>query len=102
MSASSSISLITLETHKTTKYLVSPLDDDVELDELDAAEPVAEAAAAWLVATDTELDEDEVAICCARELTGPIMTEEVRAVELDSVAELVGRATVEVEAVLDG
>lgn len=84
-------------------YLVSLLDDDVVDDELDAAEPVAEAAAAWLVATATELEEDEVAICCASELTGPTTTEEVRAVGLDSGPELVGRATLEEEmVVLDG
>lgn len=82
-------------------YLVSPLDDEVEVDELDAAELVAEAAAAWLEETATELDEAEVAICCARELTGPITTEEVRAVEVDSATELVGRATTEEAVVLD-
>lgn len=77
-------------------YLVSLLDEDVEEDELDVAETAAEAAAAWLVATATELDDDEVAICSATELVGATGTsDELRAVELGSVAELAGRATKE-------
>lgn len=59
----SQVARLNRKTHKTTRYLVSLLDDDVDEDALDAAELVAEATAAWLVATATELDEDEVATC---------------------------------------
>lgn len=92
-----------METHKTTMYLVPSLDEAVEEDELDAAEAVAEAATAWFVATATELDEDDVAISCAtEELVGATTTDEVRAVEVGSVAEVVGSATTEEVVVLDG
>lgn len=91
--------LVIWNTHKTTKYLVSPLEDDAEEEALDAA-------AAWFAATlvATELEDDEVGTSCATEL---MLETEVAAatattVEVASAVEVVGRAKSDEEEVLEG